>query len=124
MFWRNTLSPSSRLKFKGELNNIALFKRLSYLLFPVAWTGSIPSPLLWVRVTTLLKAAYIAEPNPHSTHIDSEDGGSKFLENVGIHLQDCNMSQFRWPQSIWYQFQIITLPLYTKQLYFSQEHTH
>jgi hypothetical protein len=33
-------------------------------------------------------AEYVALPNPHLIHFDPDDGGSMFLRNLGIHIQD------------------------------------
>jgi hypothetical protein len=50
-------------------------------------------------LTTFLERYQITLPLPYPTHFNPEDGVSKFLQNVRIHVQDYTVSQARRPQS-------------------------
>lgn len=60
-----------------------------------------PFPLLWLRVATFITTC-LHNLTSHLTHLDPEDGGYVFLQNVGIQLQNYTAlqprgSQFEWP---------------------------
>jgi hypothetical protein len=50
--------------------------------------GSLPYLALWVWVTTSLQGAYIVEPVTLLTRFNPVNGGSTFLQNISICLQD------------------------------------
>jgi hypothetical protein len=95
VFWVETLYNLMG-KYILEEHGASIFKWCSVFLPTVSngseWS-SFPYPLPWVQVSIFPAAClYITKPIPQPTHSSPEDGGSMFLQSVGIHLQDCMVS--------------------------------
>jgi hypothetical protein len=53
-----------------------------------------PFLLQWLRVATFISTC-LHNLTSHLTHLDPEDGGNMFLQNVGIQLQNYTVLQSR-----------------------------
>jgi hypothetical protein len=59
-----------------------------YHTLPMAWIELISLPSIESQQSPSLQPDYINKPIPQTTNFNPKDGGSMFLQNISIHLQD------------------------------------
>jgi hypothetical protein len=52
------------------------------------------SPSSVIIRNNFLQPGHTTQPTSHPMHINPEDGGSMFLRNIGIHLQDYTQQEY------------------------------